>query len=154
MIVARLIKFCLVFLIGFYAASLAVYLFFHHGISLIASVGTGKSNIISIFAAESSQYLDQTIAEDLFDKVKILCMIMTNPANHKTKAIHIKNSWGRRCNKLLFITTAADPDLDTIALPLNESRRALRKKTKGSFLYAFEHHLDEFDWFMKADDDK
>jgi glycoprotein-N-acetylgalactosamine 3-beta-galactosyltransferase len=154
MITARHIKFCFLFLIGFYAASLAVYLFYHHGIALIPSVGTEKNNRISVFAAESPQYLDQNVADHLFDNVKILCMIMTNPANHKTKAIHIKNSWGRRCNKLLFITTATDPDLDTIGLPLNESRQALRKKTKGSFLYAFEHHLDEFEWFMKADDDK
>lgn len=98
---------------------------------------------------------ESSLADELFHKVKILCMIMTNPANHKTKAIHIKSTWGRRCNKLLFITSQEDPDLDIIHIPVGEeSRKVLRNKTKGSFLYAHDNHLDDFDWFIKADDDK
>lgn len=136
------------FLVGFTIGSLIF-----HGTS---------SSLDKFFIADQLKLSDEfkvsydgSLADELFNKIKILCMIMTNPANHKTKAIHIKSTWGRRCNKLLFITSQADPDLDIIHIPVGEeSRKVLRNKTKGSFLYAHDHHLDDFDWFIKADDDK
>lgn len=50
---------------------------------------------------------ENTTVRDLLHKeVRVLCWVMTNPANHKIKAIHVKNTWGERCNKLLFMSTA------------------------------------------------
>lgn len=103
------------------------------------------------------RHIDYTtdMSEKLFNEVKVLCMIMTNPSTHRTKAVHIKSTWGRRCNKLLFITSQATDELDTIVLPIkHESRNALRNKTKGGFLYAHKHYINDFDFFLKADDDK
>lgn len=98
---------------------------------------------------------DDSLAVNLFEEVKILCLVMTNPANHRTQADHVKSTWGKRCNKLLFITTQEDDSLDTIVvLNITESRQALRRKTKTAFFYAHDNHLDEFDWFLKADDDR
>src|SRR5690349_12189155 len=98
--------------------------------------------------------VNELVAESLFDEVKILCMIMTNPKNHKLKAIHIKNTWGQRCNKLLFISSEEDSEFDTIIVNVTESRKALRTKCKTAFLYAHDKHLNDFDWFMKADEDR
>lgn len=81
-------------------------------------------------------------------------MVITNPKNHKTKAVHVKNTWGKRCNKLLFITSETDPELDTFIVRVNESRKVLRRKVKEAFLHAYDKYHDEFDWFMKADDDR
>lgn len=97
---------------------------------------------------------NETLADKLFDEVRLLCWIMTTPANHKTKAIHIKNTWGKRCNKLLFMSTSIDLELETIALPVKEGRETLWDKTKNAFQYVYKHHYDDADWFMKADDDK
>ena len=44
-------------------------------------------------------------AKNLFQTVKILCWIMTSPANHKTHAAAVKDTWGRRCNYLLFVSS-------------------------------------------------
>lgn len=101
-----------------------------------------------------SEKYDETLSKVLYNEVKLLCMVMTYPANHHTKAIHVKNTWGKRCNKIVFFSSALDSELDTIVLAIEDSRTALWNKTKASFQYLYDHFLDDYDWFMKADDDK
>lgn len=48
---------------------------------------------------------NKTIAQQLYDEVKVLCWIMTNPKNHQKKARHVKRTWGSRCNKLVFMSS-------------------------------------------------
>ena len=48
----------------------------------------------------------------------------------------------------------ADDRLGTIALPgVEEGYKKLWPKTVKAFQHVWEHHRDEADWFMKADDD-
>ncbi|CAO1369074.1 unnamed protein product [Diamesa hyperborea] len=96
---------------------------------------------------------DRTIADEMFKKVRVLCWVMTNPSNHKTKAIHVKNTWGKRCNKLLFMSSETDLELGAVALPVDEGRNTLWDKTKSAFQYVYQNHYDDADWFLKADDD-
>lgn len=96
---------------------------------------------------------NQNLSNKLYNDVKVLCMVMTIPANHKKKAVHIKNTWGRRCNKLLFMTSETDPELETVILPVENSREFLWNKTKLAFKYLYDNHVDDYDYFVKADDD-
>ena len=81
----------------------------------------------------------------------------------------MKATWGRRCNKLIFMSSTNDESLPAVKLDVKEGRDNLWGKTKQvenmktfeelecSYLQAFEYvyknHLDDADWFLKADDD-
>ncbi|KAJ8721862.1 hypothetical protein PYW08_004264 [Mythimna loreyi] len=96
---------------------------------------------------------DRSVADELYKKVRVLCWVMTQPKNHESKARHVKATWGKRCNKIIFMSTEKDPSLPSIKLPVKEGRKFLWGKTKAAFRYVYKHHRREADWFFKADDD-
>ncbi|EDW63230.1 glycoprotein-N-acetylgalactosamine 3-beta-galactosyltransferase 1 [Drosophila virilis] len=94
-----------------------------------------------------------SLAEQLKKEVRVLCWIMTNPKNHKEKALHVKRTWGKRCNILLFMSSGVDNELPTVKLDVGEGRENLWRKVKEAFKYVYKHHYNDADWFYKADDD-
>ncbi|EDW04467.1 GH12988 [Drosophila grimshawi] len=94
-----------------------------------------------------------SLADQLKKDVRILCWVMTNPNNHKLKARHVKRTWGKRCNILLFMSSEADDELPTVKLDVGEGRENLWRKVKEAFKYVYRHHFNDADWFYKADDD-
>lgn len=94
-----------------------------------------------------------SLADELFKSVKVLCMVMTYPPNHKKKARHVLATWGKRCNKLLFVTRTLEPDLPTMLLDVPDGRVHLWNKTRFAFESAYKNYLDDADWFLKTDDD-
>ncbi|XP_075053801.1 glycoprotein-N-acetylgalactosamine 3-beta-galactosyltransferase 1-like, partial [Mixophyes fleayi] len=96
---------------------------------------------------------DKRVSEELSRKVRVLCWVMTAPVHLESKAIHVKNSWTRHCNKILFMSSISTEGLPTIGLNTTEGRDQLYWKTIRAFQYIHKHHFDEADWFLKADDD-
>lgn len=70
--------------------------------------------------AESSQQSTPIYSNEKMGGGRIYCWIMTNPKNHETKAKTVKDTWGRHCEKLQFVTTEEHPDLDTLIVNLGE----------------------------------
>uniref|UniRef100_A0A182JNX8 Glycoprotein-N-acetylgalactosamine 3-beta-galactosyltransferase 1 n=1 Tax=Anopheles christyi TaxID=43041 RepID=A0A182JNX8_9DIPT len=103
--------------------------------------------------SSNAQNNASTAAINISESVRVLCWVMTTPANHQDKVVHIQATWGARCNKLLVMSSVADPTIGSIALPVEEGRKSLWNKTREAFRYIYEHHLEEYDWFFKADDD-
>nr|XP_039252800.1 glycoprotein-N-acetylgalactosamine 3-beta-galactosyltransferase 1-like [Styela clava] len=96
---------------------------------------------------------DNTTAEQLYQKVRVLCWIMTSPATLEKKASHVRDTWSKRCNIRLFMSSVEDKNFPAVGLPVKEGRDQLYEKTKEAYKYAWEHYKDQADWFMKADDD-
>jgi len=84
---------------------------------------------------------------------KIVCMILTHPNNHQSKAIHVKDTWGSHCDKLIFMSTEEDAGLGAIKLDVKNGKGGLWDKVRLASKHVFDNHFDDFDWFMKADDD-
>jgi Fringe-like len=90
---------------------------------------------------------------DLYDEVRVLCWVLTQPINHKTKAQAVKDTWGKRCNKLVFISTELDENLDILLVNMTEDRRYLWDKTKQGLQHIYKNYGSDYDWYLKADDD-
>jgi hypothetical protein len=91
---------------------------------------------------------------------RILCVALTYPNNYKTKAKAVAETWGPRCDKFYFATGAdkneTPPELSAVnMIYLNASNRYndLSNKMFRLFEYIYDNLIDEFDWFLKADDD-
>uniref|UniRef100_A0A2C9MA04 N-acetylgalactosaminide beta-1,3-galactosyltransferase n=1 Tax=Biomphalaria glabrata TaxID=6526 RepID=A0A2C9MA04_BIOGL len=99
-------------------------------------------------------YEDNSLAQKLKSHVRVLIWVMTSPDNIvKLKAKAVRDTWGKRCNKLLFFSSKDDPQLPAIGLNVTESYENLTDKTRQAFHYIYRHHYNDADWFMKADDD-
>ncbi|TNM87106.1 hypothetical protein fugu_007336 [Takifugu bimaculatus] len=96
---------------------------------------------------------DSGLADMLYQKVRVLCWVMTGPYNLQRRARHVRATWSRHCNVVVFMSSVEDPDFPTVGLGTKEGRDQLYWKTIRAFHYVYEHHARDADWFLKADDD-
>ena len=93
------------------------------------------------------------VASALKNKVRLLIWVMTQPNNIEKKAKHVKETWGRHLDILLFMSSEKEESLPAVGLGTGEGRKKLTEKTWKAFQYVYDHYIDKADWFMKADDD-
>lgn len=82
-------------------------------------------------------------------------MTIDSEEGHKKSKAGLE-TWGRRCDKVLLVRNGTNlmEKGGVFTIPLKEESRAhLWHKVKEAFSYLYKNHLDEYDWFMKADDD-
>ncbi|XP_053960121.1 glycoprotein-N-acetylgalactosamine 3-beta-galactosyltransferase 1-like [Anastrepha ludens] len=96
-----------------------------------------------------------TLQQQLSKEVRVLCMVLTSPEQHASHAQHVKATWGKRCTRMIFISSEVDEELDAVAVVAREADTydELWNKTREGFRYVYERYYDEYDWFVKADDD-
>ncbi|TDG38231.1 hypothetical protein AWZ03_015347, partial [Drosophila navojoa] len=91
-----------------------------------------------------------SLAEQLKKEERVLCWVNTYPDNHRLRSLHVKRTWGKRCNILLFMSSQWDDELPTVKLNLTEARKCLWMKTKEAFKYVCNNYYNDSNWFFKA----
>uniref|UniRef100_A0A7E4V054 Glycoprotein-N-acetylgalactosamine 3-beta-galactosyltransferase 1 n=1 Tax=Panagrellus redivivus TaxID=6233 RepID=A0A7E4V054_PANRE len=94
-----------------------------------------------------------SVSETLFNNVRVFCLITTAKDNVETRAIHVNATWAKRCNKHVFVSTAENASLPSVDFGFPEGRAYLWNKTEAAFRYVYQNELNNFDYFLKADDD-
>ena len=103
---------------------------------------------------------DNRTAQQLYNRVRILCYVPVADSGLRDKALHVYRTWGRHCNKLVFFAEHepsgenAELGLPVVGLGIPDTGNYdLTNKMFASMQYLYEHHLNDYDWFMKADTD-
>ncbi|XP_065195326.1 glycoprotein-N-acetylgalactosamine 3-beta-galactosyltransferase 1-like [Sycon ciliatum] len=81
---------------------------------------------------------------------------MTGSNTIASKGSAILATWGRRCDRLLFMTSGEDRTniSGRVSLPgVTEGRDALVDKSREAWKYVYETYRESYDWFYKCDDD-
>ncbi|KAG1713291.1 hypothetical protein DVH05_001011 [Phytophthora capsici] len=87
-------------------------------------------------------------------KTRVLCWVNTYHANHEKRLHSIKKTWGKKCDKLLFMSDIEDltvPTVEIVAPPRHEM--LWQKHREIVRLLVREYGEDHFDWVFKCDDD-
>ena len=79
--------------------------------------------------------------------------VMTCAKNLDRKAAHVRATWAKRFDKVLYASDYENKTFPTIAINPGLGREHLTAKTMQTFDYIYKHHFHDADWFMKADDD-
>ncbi|KAK6185047.1 hypothetical protein SNE40_007369 [Patella caerulea] len=96
-------------------------------------------------------------AKRVLKQVKVACFITTQPSMIRSKLAAVSNTWAPRIDKIFYLMT--DNKTMNISFPnlllvnITNDRQHLTEKTVFAFKYLYKHHLNEFEWFLKADDD-
>ena len=110
-----------------------------------------------LFYGDHSKYLyiadDDHVSKEMAEEVRVLCWVMTSQKTLYEKAIHVRDTWAKRCNIMLFMSDVDDLDFPAVGLGTGLGRSHLTAKTMRAFEYLFQNHFDDADWFLKADDD-
>jgi hypothetical protein len=86
---------------------------------------------------------------------KILCMVYTHQGSHDTYLRAIVDTWATQCDGFFAASNVTDVSLGAIQLefPGPESYSNMWQKVQAMWKYAYEHYIDEFDYFHINGDD-
>ncbi|CAH0474185.1 unnamed protein product [Peronospora belbahrii] len=116
-----------------------------HSAGLLAQLG---DNVRAMKLVNVSEISHET------SKLRVLCWVSTYHTNHEKRLHAIKQTWGKKCDKLLFMSNVEDlsiPTVQIVAPPLHEM--LWQKHREIVQLLVREYDEEEFDWVFKCDDD-
>ncbi|XP_048250909.1 glycoprotein-N-acetylgalactosamine 3-beta-galactosyltransferase 1-like [Haliotis rufescens] len=116
-------------------------------------MGAVDSSVDSSVESSVDSSVDTTVAAALSRKVRLACFITTREVHSGTKPKAVNETWGKRCDKFLYVMTTNKTRPDILGVTISDYRAALTEKVVHAFTPMYTTSLDKYDWFIKADDD-
>ena len=99
----------------------------------------------------------KTLTEELGPAMRqtLLVGVVTSKRTLHTRALAINSTWGSRAPKLIFFSSegTVGDKLPVVGLPGVDDTYPPQRKVYRMLKYMFDHHIDDFNWFLRADDD-
>ncbi|KAK3596041.1 hypothetical protein CHS0354_032566 [Potamilus streckersoni] len=108
---------------------------------------------LSVSKTDETVIMDENIAIDLYNSVRVICIILSMEKNLDTKTSAVNTTWANRCNKHYFIMTTELRTPDIINSEYPDNRSYLMHKVRSAFAFVHDKHMEDIDWVFKADDD-
>lgn len=94
---------------------------------------------------------DTSTADRLYQSVRVLCLVFTAEDNPRELAIPVNTTWGRRCNRLLFVSTKNEDGIGLATVVVDSQNTGRHShRTREALDKVFANHLDDYEWFVKA----
>ncbi|XP_059488230.1 glycoprotein-N-acetylgalactosamine 3-beta-galactosyltransferase 1-like [Neocloeon triangulifer] len=110
-----------------------------------------KLDLNSTFVHELLKGSEEVAARRLAQEIRIICLVHTMPHNHNDRAAHVRDTWGRHCNNIHFISSKRDPTLPTTDVDIPPNRELEWAKMESSFDFLLKQRIKDFEWVVKAD---
>ena len=78
---------------------------------------------------------------------------MADPHLLDTKVIHQKRTWGKRCHKLLVMSSKQNDTFPTAGMDVPEGKNHIASKVTAAWKYIHKHYVEDYDFFIKTDPD-
>ncbi|XP_032293431.1 glycoprotein-N-acetylgalactosamine 3-beta-galactosyltransferase 1 isoform X2 [Drosophila virilis] len=142
------------FIAGFVCAfMLLLYIYdVHNGINCWP---TSSSSSSRSYAFASTLRIAQQTSRDSAPSARVLCMVLTCPDYVERYAQHVHATWGQRCSKLVFVSSQHYEPLGVVQVVESNGGgyEDLWNKTREGFRHVWLEYGEQYDWFLKADDD-
>ncbi|KAK7101498.1 glycoprotein-N-acetylgalactosamine 3-beta-galactosyltransferase 1-like [Littorina saxatilis] len=98
--------------------------------------------------------IDDTEARALKSRGRVLCWIPSVAYKLHSKIRAVNSTWIQRCDGHIFFIEGLNPQPpDVVSLDVLPGYYNLTAKVVSVFQYLYHHHLHDYDWFLKGDDD-
>ena len=84
---------------------------------------------------------------------RLLCWILADPHLLDKKVIHQKQTWGKRCDKLLVMSSQQNDTFPTVGLNTTAGRQHIASKVTTAWNDIHKHYIEDYDFFIKTDTD-
>ena len=95
----------------------------------------------------------------------VLCAIFTTKQSHQTRMKAIHDTWSKRCDIRIYMTGPKsrpwfwqndnndDPSMPFVYMNIEDTKEKLTYKHLGTIMHVYKNYMNDFDWFLYANDD-
>lgn len=124
-------------------------------LNYVKNEGDGKPIPFEFNDAEDMHHKGgDAIATALAKKIRVLCWTFTSQDRLQSHARAVKETWGKRCTVLIFMSNEDDKEFGAINLASQGTvMNSVWGRTRAAWKYIHKNHLEDADWFLKANED-